>query len=590
MANNTNVKEIDPTTLATTWNYFNRICKEMREFVFRTAINHATARLHDLSVGIWDTQGRAVAIPEGLPGQFIAGGFGIKLILDMYKDRIYPGDVFLTNDPYHGGALHLPDWGFIRPIFYKDELVFMVLSRAHQIDAGGAYPGGYFPGAYDIIAEGLNIPPVKIIERGKENADLLRLIWNNTRNPKGVRVDNYALMSSSKLAEQRLVTLLDKYGKDTVFDCIEEMFTRTEAGMREAIKAMPDGEYYGESSQDNDGTVLDVPVWVRLNLIIKGDTITLDWSKSDPQTKGYVNSSFANTFSLSMAFSFLYGDPALSEYHNWGSMQPFTIIAPEGSVVNPQYPAVLGACPVSVGTQICEAILMALSKAMPKKAIASWAREYAHHIFGNDPRSNKLYIYVTFNMCGGPGAVYGYDAYQGGEIITTLGSACKADVEEEEVRFPWLYKRYEYYPDLCGAGKWRGSPGVYWEMENEGEEATITIGNSLGETTQGPGALGGCPTPLNRCHVTRGEEKIPYLVGRIYPLYPNDILTKICGGGAGVGNPIEREPEKVREDVIKEFISIEHARDVYKVVLDPKTFEVDEKATNELRSKSKEAN
>jgi N-methylhydantoinase B len=576
--------QVDPITLSTVWNYMNRVCREMREFMFRTSPNFLTAKLHDVSVGIWDTQGRPIAIPEGLPGQFIAGGFGIKLILEQFEGRIYPGDVFLTNDPYHGGALHLPDWGFIRPIFYNDELLFMTLARSHQIDTGGAYPGGYFPGAYDIIAEGINIPPVKAVERGVENTELMRLIWNNTRNPQAVRVDNYALMASSKLCENRMVELLDKYGKETVLACIEEMLERTETGMRATIEKIPDGTYYGEAATDNDGSALDVPVWVRLSLTKKGDTITLDWSKSDPQVKGFVNSSFANTYSLSMAFCFLYGDPALSEYHNAGSMKPFTVIAPEGLVVNPRYPAVLGACPVMVGTQICEAIIMALSKAVPEKAIAAWGREYSNFIFGNDPRNGRIYIYVTFNMCGGPGAVYGYDGYQGGEIITTLGSAAKADVEEEEIRFPWLYRKYEYAPDLCGAGKWRGSPGVYWEIQNEGGEAMMSTGNGLGETTQGAGALGGYPTPFNKCYVTRKGEKIPHHVSRIYPLYPDDILTRISSGGAGVGKPTEREPEKVRQDVIKEFVSPEQARDVYKVVLDPSTFEIDQEATLSLRS------
>jgi N-methylhydantoinase B len=230
---------------------------------------------------------------------------------------------------------------------------------------------------------------------------------------------------------------------------------------------------------------------------------------------------------------------------------------------------------------------MALSKAVPKKAIAAWGRHYSHFIFGNDPRSDKFYIYVTFNMDGGPGAVYGYDGYQNGESITTLGSAAKSDVEEEEIRFPWFYRRYEFYPDLSGAGKWRGSPGVYWEVQNEGGEAMISMGNSQGETTHGSGEQGGYPTPYNRCYVTRGKEQVPYRAGRIYPVYPKDILTKICSGGAGVGNPIEREPEKVREDVVKEFVSLEQARDIYKVVLDPKTLEIDQKATQALRSKSK---
>ncbi len=577
--------QVNPITLSTIWHFMNRTCREMREFMFLTSPNFLTAKLHDVSVGIWDTQGRPIAIPEGLPGQFISGGFGIKLILDQFKGNIYPGDVFLTNDPYHGGALHLPDWGFIRPIFYKDELLLMTLARSHQIDTGGAYPGGYFPGAYDIIAEGLNIPPIKVIERGQENESLMRLIWSNTRNPDGVRLDNYALIASSKLCENRMIELLDKYGKETLFACVEEMFQRTEAGMRATISQIPDGTYYGEAVQDHDGTVLDVPVTVRLKLTVKGDEMILDWSESDPQTKGFVNSAWANTYSLSMAMSFLFGDPALSEYHNAGSMRPFTVIAPEGSVTNPRFPAVLGACPVSMGTQICESVLMALSSAMPHKAIASWGRRFGHFIFGQDYRNNQLYICVTFNTDGGPGAVYGYDAHQNGVHIATLGSVSKADVEEEEIRFPWRYQRYEYCTDSCGAGKWRGAPGIHWEIANEGGEAMMSTGNSQGETTKGPGALGGHPTPFNKCYVTRGKEQVTFKVGRIYPIYPKDVITKISGGGAGVGNPEEREPEKVREDVVKEFVSLKAARDIYKVIIDPDTLEIDQAATKSLRTK-----
>lgn len=582
------MSQIDPITLATAWHFMRRVCREMREVMFRTSPNFLTAELHDVSVGIWDRQGQAIAIPEGLPGQFIAGGFGIKLILEEFKDQIYPGDVFLTNDPYRGGALHLPDWGFIRPIFYKDELLFLTMARSHQIDTGGAYPGGYFPGAFDIIAEGLNIPPVKVVERGKENTELMRLIWGNTREPDGVRIDNYALMASTRLCEQRMTELIDKYGREVIFDCIDEMFKRTENGMRAEIEKIPDGKYYGESATDDDGSILDIPVWVRLNLIVEGDEITLDWSKSDPQTKGFVNSAYGNTYSLSMAMSFLFADPALSEYHNEGSMRPFTVIAPEGSVVNPRFPAVLGASPVNTGTQIAESVIMAYSKALPHRAIAPWGRHYSHLIFGQDPRTNRLYIDVSFNMDGGPGAVYGYDGYQSAAMLVTLGGACKSDIEEEEIRFPWRYNRYDFVTDSCGAGKWRGSPGIYWEVVNEGDDAMMSTGNAEGETTRGEGVAGGLPTPYNKAYVTRSQKQIPLKAHRIHDFCHGDIVTKITGGGAGVGNPLERAPEKVREDVVKEFVSLEAARDIYGVVLNEDTLEVDEHATQALRTKGEE--
>ena len=575
--------EIDPVTLSTVWHFLQRTCQEMRQIMFRTSPNFLTAELHDISVGIWDAQGRTKAIPEGLPGQFIGGKFGIQIILDQFSGKIYPGDVFLTNDPYRGGALHLPDWGFIRPIFYKDELVFFTLARSHQVDTGGSFPGGYFPDAYDIIAEGINIPPLKVVEKGQEKTDLFQLIWSNTRMPELVRADNYALMGSTKISERRLHELLDKYGKDTVLACLEEMMDRSEKAVRAEIAKIPDGTYYGESAADDDGSVLDVPVWVRLNLTVKGDEMTFDFSPSDPQTRGFINSAIANTYGNSIALSFVFMNPALSEYHNEGSMKPITIIAPEGSVVNAQFPAILGASPVTVGCQIGEAVATALSKALPHKAIAHWGRHYSHFIYGEDPRTNRFYISVSFNMDGGAGAVYGYDGRPQGNQIHSAGAACKSDIEEEEIRFPLRYTRYELATDTCGSGKWRGAPGIYWEVINEGKEATMSTGNADGETTRGEGVLGGYPCPYSKSYVTRGTERIPIRLHRMYKLLPGDILTKISGGGAGVGNPIEREPEKVREDVITEFISIKTAREDYKVVMDPKTLEIDYKATKALR-------
>lgn len=578
---------IDPITLSTIWHSMQSACREVRHVIDRTSQNFLIAQLHDVSAGIWDARARTVAIPAGLPVQFMAAKFSIQAILDKFGGRIYPGDVFLTNDPYKGHCCHLPDWGFYRPVFYRDELLFFTLARAHQMDTGGSYPGGYFPNGYDIHAEGICIPPLKVFERGEERQDIFELIWNNVRWAEGVRVDNYALIAATKICEQRVLSLIEKYGRGAVLDSVEEMLARTEKAVREEIRKMPDGVYTGEAATDDDGSELGVPVWVRCKLTIRGDQITVDFSESDKQRKGFVNSVYASTYSNTLATVFLFLDPALAPYHNEGSMNPLQVVAPEGSVVNPRYPATVGASPVNVGTQVMEALLMAMSKALPGRAMGAWGRHYSHFIYGFDPRIKQPYVQVLFEPDGGSGAVRGFDGYEGVTMLVTLGEAVKGDVETIEVRFPWSVERYEFETDSCGAGKWRGASGLRWEMVNEGSPAGMSTGNAEGETVHGAGVLGGQSAPFNRAHVRRDGKEIPIRAHRIYSLQPGDLLVKVTGGGAGVEDPLKREPAKVREDVLNEFVSIEKARKAYGVVIDPATFEVDLKATERLRGNGK---
>jgi N-methylhydantoinase B len=281
---------IDPITLSTVWHGFQSLCREMRNMVARTAQSYLIATLKDLSVGVWLADGSTVAVPEGLAGQFLGTHLAIESIREKFKDDLHPGDVILTNDPYHGGHTnHLPDWGFIRPIFYKGELLFFTLVRGHQMDTGGSFPGGYFANGYDIIAEGLCIQPLKVINRGVEDANVWALIFNNVRWPVETRIDCNSMIATSKFAENRIVQLLDRYGKDTVLGAIHQMMDRTERAVRAEIAAMPDGIYTGEASTDDDGTILDQPVTVRLDATIKGDEIILDFSRSDAQRPGFVN-------------------------------------------------------------------------------------------------------------------------------------------------------------------------------------------------------------------------------------------------------------------------------------------------------------
>ena len=578
-------RDIDPITLSTVWHGFQSIGREMRNVIDRTAQNYLIAQLHDMAAGIWDVHGNTIAVPEGPTSMFLSQGFTVKYIMDKMGADLKPGDVILCNDPYKGYCNHLPDWGFFRPVFYEDELLFIVLTRGHQMDTGGAFPGGYFPNGYDIHAEGLMIPPTKIVDQGVERTDVLELIWNNVRFPEGVKIDNYALMAALTVAENRIHALLGKYGRDSVMDCVDEMLDRMETSVRDQLTGVADGTFSGESSTDDDGTVLDENVTVRCDATIKGDELILDFSRSDALRKGFVNCTYSSTYSRAVAGSFLYFDPTLSEFHNEGSMRAVTVIAPEGTCVNATYPATVGGSPVNVGTQVLEATVNALSKAMPDKAIAGWGRRRGHYIAGEDPRTGERYVQTTTDADGGAGAVWGYDGFEGAMGMSGLGSINRGSVEEIEIRFPWRTVRWHLVPDMSGAGRWRGGSGTLWEVENLGGDVGAATGSSDGDLTQPPGAEGGEDGPLSHMYIRDGDEVTPARTHRMVQIKSGEVLGKVSGGGGGVGDPHEREPDKVLRDVINEFVTIDHARNVYGVAIvagDPPT--LDEAETTRLRA------
>jgi N-methylhydantoinase B len=527
-----------------------------------------------------------VALYTALPPLAGTGRFQVTHVIEKYGENIYPGDKFIMNCPYTAGGTHLPDWTFIKPIFYKDELLFFAFSKAHQMDTSGAYPGGYFANAYDIHAEGLAIPPTKIYERGKLDKDLYDLILNNVRYREAVALDHQALFASLDVADEKCVKLLEKYGRETVLGCVDKMIETMEEVTRREIGKLPDGTYYGESASDDDGTTYGVPVWVRCNVTIAGDRITVDYTPSDKQVK-FINSPWALTVShaITAIFSML-TPPELAPYLNEGSFEPMTIIAPAGSVVRPNYPGTVGACPVTMGTQLIESIFMALSQAEHTKARAGWAKPLGFDDFGSD-RRGKGYYTAQF-ADGGSGAVWGYDGWPAIGRLAALGALRKGNIEITETRYYWFVRSYELTTDSAGAGKWRGGAGLHIEYQSQGSlEHGIMNGNSDGDVICTAACLGGQVPSLNEQTLTRaktGKTEKVYSKRGPWFLEDGDIFMQRSSGGAGVGNPAEREPELVKMNVQNEFVSLDQAKEVYKVVLDPETLAIDYEATQKLRA------
>jgi N-methylhydantoinase B len=221
---------------------------------------------------------------------------------------------------------------------------------------------------------------------------------------------------------------------------------------------------------------------------------------------------------------------------------------------------------------------------MPQKAVAGWGRRRGHYIAGVDPRSGDRYVQTTTDADGGAGAVWGYDGYEGALGMSGLGSINRGSVEEIEIRFPWRTVRWHMLPDLSGAGRWRGGSGTLWEVENLGGDVGAATGSSDGDLTQPPGAGGGEPGPLSRMYIRRDGDEVPARTHRMIQVAHGEILGKVSGGGGGVGQPLERDPAAVARDIRNELTTLEYAREVYGVVIDAETMEVDTEATRALRA------
>src|SRR3974377_1276355 len=290
--------------------------------------------------------------------------------------------------------------------------------------------------------------------------------------------------------------------------CVKEMLDGTERAVREEIRKIPDGVYTGAAATDDDGTVLDEPVWARARVTVQDDEMTIDLSESDAQRRGFVNSVYAATYGNAIAAAILYFDQALAAYHNQGTMASIKVIAPLGTVVNCQYPATVGASPVNIGTQVMEAVLEALSKAVPHPSVAAWAKHRGDYVFAVDPRNGERYVRTSFDYDGSGGGAWGFVGYQGLSSMTALGAANRGNVEETEVRIPWHMLKYEFVPDLTGEGRWGGGPRLHWEAINEGSAGQMATGSSDGDVVQGFGAVGGRPSPICRTWLRRNGEDI----------------------------------------------------------------------------------
>ncbi len=579
----------DPIVLALMQHRLDQISRHMGWVMTRTASSPIFSQSHDFSCFVAAPDGTLVANADGIPIHTGGGGFAVRALLRAYEGRINPGDVFLLSDPYVAGGNHLPDWVITRPVFATDadgttRLAGFCCNRAHQSDIGGGLAGTYNPEATEIWQEGIRLPVMKLADRGELRDDLWQLLLINSRTADLLDGDLRAMLGSTQIGLERVEALVAELGLDPYLDYLAGICDHADRRFREAIGALPDGRYEAVERSDND-CFGPADVHVDVAVTVTGDRLTVDFTGTCEQIRGFKNSSLANTYSaVYMALSSFF-DPDLPR--NEGTYRAVEIVAPEGSVVNARPPAPMTMNTVFVAWEIVHAVWKALAQADPQRACAGWGKTMHGHVAGTRP-DGRTWVMYQWHAMGTGGATSNRDGFpQIGHLIS-LGGLDLPNLEFHEQLYPVHYRRWELRCDAAGAGERRGGTGVHYEADITAPAIWSFRAEGM-DTPTGYGVLGGLDGAAGQEWIVPadpaldGESFVPPKYG-VRRLAGHGRMIALTPGGGGWGDPRRRPAEAVLRDVRDGVVSADAARQVYGVVLDPGGRHVDEAATAAARA------
>ncbi|MCL7384245.1 MAG: hydantoinase B/oxoprolinase family protein [Thaumarchaeota archaeon] len=547
----------------------------------RTAKSPVIYEVLDYAVGITDSKGELIAQAPGVPGFSGVLDFVAKEVLEKWSGEMQPGDIYILNVPYKSGT-HLNDVTLAMPVFYKDELISMILNKGHWSEVGGMHFGSWTSDSTEIYQEGVQFPCVRLYREGKPNKDVIDIILENSRLPLHTLGDMEAQAASMKVAARRIEKLIEKYGIESVKEAMEKII---DDGYKLALlnlKKLPKGVFEAEDYLDDDG-LTDEPVYVRVKVTITDEEFIADFTGSG-SVKGSIASPYPATVSGVRETYMAVTDPHV--HLNGGYFKPLKVIAPPGSAFNPVKPSPTSTFweAMSYATDL---VWKALAPHVPDKLTAGHFLSILATILGGvDDRTGEPFAIVE-PQAGGWGAGYDMDG-ESGLVACGDGETYIASNEVYEKHMPILVERYCLNVESgTGHGKFRGGFGVIKDYRVLCSEASFTV--SIGRNKFPPwGVAGGMNGTPNYCVIYKqGEE--PKIVRKVaaVKLRKGDMVSLRSGGGGGWGDPLERDPELVRMDVKNEYITIDIARNIYGVVLDPATLEIKWNETKKLREELK---
>ena len=596
---------LDPITYEILRHKLQAINQEQAIALKDVSVSPIVTAASDFNNALYTADGRIASM--GPHVVFHSGSMPIVLrnVMKDFDGEIEEGDMFAVNDPYYG-AVHHPDVSLVAPIHHEGELVAWAGVAAHQVDMGGMSVGSISPRAREKFQEGLMMPPVKLVERGRVRGDLWRLILNMTRQPQMVGLDLKGFIASNTVARDRLAAIMRRYGAETVKTVMEESIRYSERRMRERLLTLPDGEFRSREFLDHDGIANRV-YRTDIRLTKDGDRMRFDFSESSPQSPGYINCTEACLIGA------VFGGVAPLLGHglpwNHGILNAIEVIAPQGLIVNANHPAACGAATIGQGWTIVNVTthvvskLLALSEEMRRHSQAVTNGSFAAIFTGDrnqygEPFGNQL---IDAQIGGGGASAVADGIDQSGAFVAPKPHI--ANVETNEVHGPMLFLYRAFFPDSGGDGAFRGgrAAGSAW-IPYGVEQLRCSVTAHGVEVPVSYGQFGGWPGVCNRQMVISGTRvmdlfesgELPLMLESItepidlkklggemrwlaakveeFNLQPGDVVQYTWQGGGGYGDPLERDPVLVERDVQLGDITRRRAEDRYGVTLgDPKS-------------------
>ena len=560
--------KLDVITLSVIQAGLKQVCDEMDLSFSRAAFSPVIAEANDRSDGIYAADNGNL-IAQGAGGLPVFVGTmqysTSELIRLIGEEKVHapePGDIYIVNDPYLGGT-HLMDVRFVRPYYRQNKLWCWLSNTGHWPDTGGAVPGGFSASATEVEQEGLRLPPVKLFKRGKLDQEIYSIICSNIRVADQRVGDVKAQAAALEVGADRLDELLKRYGDETVALAIKELHVRASNQMRQLISELPEGSWQSIAFVDSDG-VVDEPLQISLKVTKVLDKLVFDFSGSSPPCRGPMNSVLATTLSsVYLAIRHIFPEVPICA----GAFEPLEIIRPENTFLDARYPRPVSGCAAEVSQRIAEAVFAAMVQPLPDRVTAAPAGTSGNFALGGfDAGQGRDFVMYQLSGGGYGGSAEG-DGLSNG--CSTIGISKAPPVEIMEQTFPVLYHHYKLREGSAGPGFARGGFGLDYKLELRNGEARASFVMDHGRF--GPqGALGGGDGAVNKVVILRGEESyVPLHLSKEQDISmaPGDMVWVRTPGGGGYGDPLERPPLAVFEDVRLGRVSIEQALMFYGVIV-----------------------
>lgn len=535
--------KVDPVLLEIVAHALVSAAEEMSITVWRTSRSTTVRELLDYSTAVFDGHGNNVAQAARMPVHLNSMELCLREVIARHLplDGWQDGDVVVTNDPYCGGQ-HLPDFIAFKPVFVDGRRVAITCVLIHHVDVGGGAAGGYNARAVEVFQEGLRVPPVRIVRQGAMQDDLFSTILQNVRDPETFRGDFLSQLAALEVGARSIRTVVERYGADTVIAIGNALLDHSEAAMRAAIAALPDGVYQAEDFVDGDGIALGQKR-IAVTLTVAGDTLAVDFAGTSGQAIGPINATLATT--KSAVYYAAIAACGVTAAANSGCYRPITVTAPAGCLVNASHPA-----PVSMrmltGHRIATAVLKAFAGAVPERIPASYYGVTFNHAINIEHADGRRQVFFDAEV-GGGGAHPEADGASG--LSAGFHNQQNTPVEMIEAIYPLEFVRYGFRPGSGGAGRHRGGMGLVREWRFTARRGLFN-GSFDAFQSRPYGLAGGEPGRGGRLTVTRGGVATELPAKTIgHELLAGDILRMETPGGGGYGDPAARDSVAIAGDI-----------------------------------------